>query len=295
MNKGLVLKINGGNYTIKDLDTNEIITAKASGKLRYVRVASDKIITVSPKAGDIVNYDNNYIESVNERKNSLRRPDCANIDQVVLIFSCKEPDFSFNLLDNFILHIEKENIDIKIVITKIDLLTNDELIDLKKKLSYYESIGYEVYYTSSKKSDGIDNLKPLFENKISVLSGQTGAGKSSLLNAIDPAFNQNTNEISKALGRGKHTTRTTELLEYDNGYIADTPGFSSLDFFGFEIEDLKKCFKDFYKLSNECRYSDCNHINEPDCAVKNNLDKILKSRYENYLKFYEEIKKNKKY
>ena len=295
MKKGLVLKITGGNYTIKDLETNEIIMAKASGKLRYVRVASDKIITVSPKAGDIVNYDNNYIESVNERKNTLRRPDCANIDQVVLIFSCKEPDFSFNLLDNFILHIEKENITIKIVITKIDLLNDVELKELKEKLSYYESIGYEVYYTSSKINDGIDILRPLFENKISVLSGQTGAGKSSLLNAIDPNYKQETNEISKALGRGKHTTRTTELLEYDNGYIADTPGFSSLDFFGFEIDDLKKGFVDFYKLSSCCRYSDCNHINEPECAVKNNLNKILKTRYENYLKFYEEIKKNKKY
>ena len=295
MSKGLVLKINGGNYTIKDLDTSNVIMAKASGKLRYVKVASDKIITISPKAGDIVNYTNNYIESVCERKNSLRRPDIANIDQVVLIFSCKEPDFSFNLLDNFILHIEKENITIKIVITKIDLLTDDELNDLKNKLSYYESIGYEVYYTSSKKSDGIDILKPLFENKISVLSGQTGAGKSSLLNAIDPSYKQETNEISKALGRGKHTTRTTELLEYDNGYIADTPGFSSLDFFGFEIDDLKKGFIDFYKLSNDCRYSDCNHINEPDCAVKNNLNKIPKTRYEDYLKFYDEIKKIKKY
>ena len=265
MNKGLVLKITGGNYTIKDLDTSDVILAKASGKLRYVRVASDKIVTVSPKAGDIVNYQNNYIESVNERKNTLRRPDVCNIDQVVLIFACKEPDFSFNLLDNFILHVEKEKIDIKIVITKIDLLSDNELKDLKEKLSYYESIGYEVYYTSSKINDGIDVLKPLFENKISVLSGQTGAGKSSLLNAIDPNYKQETNEISKALGRGKHTTRTTELLEYDNGYIADTPGFSSLDFFGFEIEDLKKGFVDFYKLSRDCRYSDCNHINEPDC------------------------------
>ncbi len=295
MKKGLVLKITGGNYTIKDLETNEVIMAKASGKLRYVKVASDKIITVSPKAGDIVNYENNYIESVLERKNSLRRPDIANVDQVVLIFSCKEPDFSFNLLDNFILHIEKEHINIKIVITKIDLLTSDELIDLKNKLSYYESIGYNVFYTSSKINDGIDILKPLFENKISVLSGQTGAGKSSLLNAIDPVYNQETNEISKALGRGKHTTRTTELLEYDNGYIADTPGFSSLDFFGFSLDDLKKGFVDFYKLSNGCKYSDCNHINEPDCNVKNNLDNILKSRYDNYLKFYDEIKKIKKY
>ena len=295
MSKGLVLKITGGNYTIKDLETNNVIMAKASGKLRYVRVASDKIITVSPKAGDIVNYTNNYIESVDERKNSLTRPDCANIDQVVLIFSCKEPDFSFNLLDNFILHIEKEHIDIKIVITKIDLLKKEELIDLKNILNYYQEIGYDVYYTSSKINDGIDNLKPLFENKISVLSGQTGAGKSSLLNAIDPNYNQDTGEISKALGRGKHTTRTTELLEYDNGYIADTPGFSSLELYNFTIDDLKKGFIDFYKLSSECRYNDCNHINEPDCAIKNNLDKILKSRYENYLKFYEEIKKNKKY
>ena len=141
----------------------------------------------------------------------------------------------------------------------------------------------------------IDDITLDFKPNMTSLTGQTGAGKSSLLNAIDPNYKQNTGEISKALGRGKHTTRTTELLEYDNGYIADTPGFSSLDFFGFEIDDLKKGFKDFYKLSSECRYSDCNHINEPDCAVKNNLDKILKSRYENYLKFYEEIKKNKKY
>ena len=295
MSKGLVLKINGGNYTIKDLDSSEVIMAKASGKLRYVKVASDKIITISPKAGDIVNYNNNYIESVDERKNQLNRPDIANIDQVVLIFSCKEPEFSFNLLDNFILHIEKENIPIKIVITKIDLLTKEELNELKTKLNYYESIGYEVYYTSSKKNNGIDVLRPLFENKISVLSGQTGAGKSSLLNAIDSSYNQETNEISKALGRGKHTTRTTELLEYDNGYIADTPGFSSLELLNFTIDDLKKGFIDFYKLSSCCKYNDCNHINEPDCAVKNNLDKILKSRYENYLKFYEEIKKNKKY
>ena len=295
MNKGLVLKITGGNYTIKDLDTNKIIMAKASGKLRYVRVASDKIITVSPKAGDIVNYENNYIESVNERKNSLRRPDCANIDQVVLIFSCKEPDFNYNLLDNFILHIEKEKIDIKIVITKIDLLDKNELLELKNNLSYYEKIGYEVFYTSSKIKDGIDSIKFLFDKKISVLSGQTGVGKSSLLNAIDSKFSQNTQEISKALGRGKHTTRTTELLEYGNGYIADTPGFSSLELLDFTIDDLKKGFIDFYKLSSNCKYNNCNHINEPDCAVKLNLDKILKSRYENYIKFYEEIKKNKKY
>lgn len=295
MNKGLVLKGTGGNYTLCNLETKELTVARCSGKLRYVRVASDKIVTISPKAGDIVNYENDYIESVMERKNSLKRPDCANIDQIVLIFASKEPEFSFNLLDKFIAHIEKEKIDIKIVVTKIDLLSEMELNDLKNTLNYYDNLGYKVYYTSSKNNIGIEELKSIFINKISVFSGQTGAGKSSLLNAINNDFNLDTQEISKALGRGKHTTRTTELLEYNGGYIADTPGFSNLEFYDFDTEILKKCFIDFFEMSKECRFSSCNHINEPNCKVKESLNIIPKTRYENYLKFYDEIKKNKKY
>lgn len=305
MNKGLVIKLTGGNYTIENVLTKENLVCKASGKLRYVKVDRNssfkekdndsKVMKISPKVGDFVLFDNNYIEEVCERKNSLKRPDVANIDQVVLVFASKDPEFSFNLLDNFILQIEKESIPIKIVITKIDLLNEKELDELKNKMLYYDKMGYTVYYTSKITRDGIDNASEIFDHKISVLAGQTGAGKSTLLNCLDENFALDTQEISKALGRGKHTTRHTELLKFQNGLIADTPGFSSLEFNDISLDDLRNGFLDFKELSKECKFNSCSHINEPNCNVKNNAEKILKTRYENYVKFYNEIKKIKKY
>ncbi len=309
MKKGLVVKLIGGLYTVLDSETKERIVCNASGKLRHSKVSKDssfkkdsldkdaRIIKMSPKVGDYVTYqeEGRYILDVMPRNNSLRRPDVANVDQVLLIFAATNPKLSFNLLDHFIVLIEKEEIDLKIIITKFDLLDDQSQIELKENMKYYEKIGYNVYYTSMHDKMGFDEIKPIFKDKISVLAGQTGAGKSTFLNCLDESFNLQTQEISKALGRGKHTTRHSELLDFNDGLIADTPGFSSLDFFNFEVSDLNECFIDFKELSNGCRFKGCSHINEPNCNVKNHLgETMINSRYENYVKFYNEIKQQKK-
>ena len=285
MKEGLIIKLIGGLYTVLD---NENITyeLKARGKFRY--------IYKSPKVGDKVLFDEDFIKDVKERHNNLLRPPVSNIDQAILINSAKEPNFSFNLLDRFLMLVENEDITPVIVVTKIDLLTKKELEELKDKMKYYENY-YKVYYLSSKTKENVEKLHRLFDDKISVFSGQTGAGKSSLLNVLNPKFNLETNEISKALGRGKHTTRHSELLPVLGGLVADTPGFSKLDFYNIDIANVPINFIDFFELSDQCKFRGCTHINEPKCKVKEEVEKgnILPSRYNNYKSIYEEIKNQK--
>jgi ribosome biogenesis GTPase len=285
LEKGLITKLIGGLYTVLD-ENNESHELKARGKFRH--------INESPKVGDIVMFDSEFIKEVKTRENNLLRPPVANVDQAIIINSTKEPFFSFNLLDRFLLLIENEGITPVIVITKIDLLTKDELDDLKIKMEYYESF-YDVVYLSSKTKENVEELNDLFKEKISIFAGQTGAGKSSLLNAINPKFNLKTNEISKALGRGKHTTRHSELFPLYGGLVADTPGFSKLDFVDIDIKNVPLHFVDFFELSDKCKFRACTHINEPKCKVKEEVENgnILASRYRNYKLIYEEIKTQK--
>ncbi|QMS85580.1 ribosome small subunit-dependent GTPase A [Candidatus Xianfuyuplasma coldseepsis] len=285
MKQGRIIKLIGGLYTVRcELGINYEV--KARGKFRH--------INESPKVGDIVTFDNDFIMTVEERENNLVRPPVANVDQALLINSTKEPNFSFHLLDRFLMLIENEDITPVIVVTKIDLLTQDELNQLKEQLAYYETY-YKVVYLSSKTKENIEELKHLFEGKISVFAGQTGAGKSSLLNALNPHFDLETNEISKALGRGKHTTRHSELLDVFGGLVADTPGFSKLDFYDIELENVPVNFVDFFERSNQCKFRACTHINEPKCKVQEDVKNgnILPSRYENYKIIYDEIKNQK--
>ncbi len=308
--KGLVIKLIGGIYTVLNLETNEQKTLTARGKLRYLKVdkfnefnksntkskkVETKTIKLSPKVGDYVIYNDDNIIDILKRKNELIRPDVCNVDQILLVFASKNPDFNFLLLDKFIALIEKENIKPVIIITKIDLLDNLELSSLKFKMSYYEKIGYKVIYTSKKTNEGINDIYNIIDNNISVLSGQTGAGKSSLMNMLDNSLTLKTDEISKALGRGKHTTRHVELYKIKNGMIADTPGFSKLDFYNWDINKLKDVFIDFKKQEINCKFRGCKHINEPDCYIKKMVDEknIPYSRYVNYLTIYEEIKLQK--
>lgn len=269
---GKIIKQISNDYTVAV--GNKVYVCKARGKFRNIRI--------TPLVGDNVKIDNqnNYILEVLDRKNALTRPSISNIDQAVIVTSTKIPDFSTNLLDKLLTIIEYNNIKPIICFTKLDLLNDEELKDIKNIQEYYRNIGYDVY-------DNTDiELKEIFKNKITVFAGQSGAGKSSLLNMLDNSLNLKIGEVSIALGRGKHTTRHTELIQVLGGLIADTPGFSALDFENMSREDIRDNFIEFNKYKSECEYRDCMHINESNCAIKNN-NKILKSRYDNYLKFIE--------
>ena len=267
-------------------ENNNSHVLKARGKFRHTNE--------SPVVGDRVIYDEKFITDILERKNILNRPPIANIDQTIIINSCAEPDFSFNLLDRFLLLIEHESIKPIIVVTKTDLMDEERLKDLKNKISYYEKY-YRVIYTSTVTLEGTEEFKELFKDKISIFAGQTGAGKSSLLNVLDTNLNLKTNEISKALGRGKHTTRHSEMYELFGGLVADTPGFSKLDFFDIKVENVPDCYIDFFELSSQCKFRGCKHIDEPKCKIKEEVElgNILINRYTNYKTIMEEIKNQK--
>ena len=247
------------------------------GKFKYLKI--------SPVVGDKVEIDeNNVIKKILPRKNELIRPPISNVDQAIILVSCVEPNFSSNLLDKMLVVIEYNNIKPIICFTKYDLLTDTSEID--DVMKYYTSIGYDVYINKE-----IKNIRSILKNKISVLTGQTGVGKSSLLNSLKNDLNLKTGEISKALGRGKHTTRHVELLDIDGGLVADTPGFSSLDFIGMDKKDIKDNFIEFYKNADKCKYQDCMHDKEDGCYIRKLKEegKIRNTRYDNYIKFINSI------
>ena len=270
--EGQIIKIISNSYSVKI--NNEVYECKARGKFR-----NDKI---TPVVGDrcIIDCKNCYIIDILPRKNFLERPLIANIDMAVIVTSVKKPDLSLNLLDKLISLITINKITPVICFTKLDLLNKEELKDLKKLIKYYKTIGIKVF-TNKKSRKLMNELK----NNIVVFTGQTGAGKSTLLNKISPVLNLKTGEISESLGRGKHTTRHVELFEIKKMYIADTPGFSSLDISNYSKEEIKNSFIEF--RDNNCKFNDCFHINEKQCEIKDKVDRgiILKSRYENYLNF----------
>ena len=268
--EGKIIKIISNLYTVKA--NNKIYDCHASGKLRYKGL--------TPVVGDIVEFNekDKYITKINTRENSLDRPLIANIDSALIITSVKKPDLSLLLLDKELTLTLSNNIEPIIVFTKLDLLKKQELKEIKKIMKYYSNIGFKV--TTNKT---MYKLKKYIKNKTLVLTGQTGAGKSSLLNKLDNKFNLETNPISEALGRGVHTTRHVELFEFKSSLIADTPGFSSLDLNNLTKEDIKNTFIEFNNIN--CPYKDCSHTNEKECSIKELIKngKILKSRYDNYI------------
>lgn len=290
MQTGQIIKALSGFYYVES--ENCVYQCKARGKFRK----NDQ----KPLVGDycdfsIENETEGYILKLHERKNMLVRPPICNVDQALLVFSAKEPEMNTLLLDRFLVLIEHLCIVPIICISKMDLIDNDDIYAIMKP---YEKAGYHVVYVSSKKNQGIDEIKHLFAHKTTVITGQSGVGKSSLLNALDIHLNIDTNQISKALGRGKHTTRHVELLKMYDGYVADTPGFSSLELM-MEPLDVAHAFHDFKVLSNECKFRGCLHDSEPHCAIKQAIEDgmISKERYEHYLMFLKETKelKEKKY
>jgi ribosome biogenesis GTPase len=241
----------------------------------------------TPYVGDFVDFSaedhsEGYILAIHDRKNSLVRPPIVNIDQAVVIMSAKEPDFNANLLDRFLVLLEHKVIEPIVYISKMDLLTSpDEIAAIQKQ---YQEIGYQ-FCTS------LDELLPLLTDKVTVFMGQTGVGKSTLLNKIAPDLKLETGEISDSLGRGRHTTRAVSFYNVNGGKIADTPGFSSLDYEITNAEDLNKAFPELRRLSRLCKFRSCTHTHEPSCAVKDAVEsgELWQSRYDNYLQFLSEI------
>ncbi len=271
---GRIVKIISNDYTV--LIDDKLYLCKAIGKFRNLKIR--------PTVGDIVVVDINkkVITEVKPRKNELIRPLVVNVDQVVIVISVKDPTFSTNLLDKLLVHVEYNHILPIICFTKLDLLTVSERIDFESYFNYYQKIGYQVYF-----NDNLSEIKKIFKNKITVLAGQSGVGKSTLLNKLDHNLNLLTAPISKSLGRGKHTTRHVELLPILGGLIADTPGFSLLSFEGMEKSDIRDNFIEFNEYRQNCKYKDCFHDQEEDCAIKAKVETkvIMKSRYDNYINF----------
>lgn len=252
---------------------------------------------ITPLVGDWVTFESTnmtdgYVLEVLERDNELIRPPVANIDLGVVVTSCIEPNFSYNLLDRFLVTLESKRIKPIIYITKIDIAPIEVREEMESVRNYYESIGYPVLFSEGGKKE---QLTDFFKNNLTVFMGQSGAGKSTLLNTIAPSLELEVGEISEALGRGKHTTRHVELLELNGGLVADTPGFSSIEFLEIGIEDLPKEFPEFLEASAFCKFRECKHDKEPKCEVKHRVEtgEILQSRYDNYLQFAEEVKLRK--
>lgn len=274
METGRVIKVISNRYEVLDLSGRRNLCV-AMGKLRK---------GMSPVVGDMVEFerfaDQIGIQRILPRHNELRRPAVANVDQAVIIMSCKDPDFSSALVDRLIFLICYAGIKPVLCVTKADLIFDDDPV--YEQIEDYRKSGYDVYISG--KNFEQEEVKAIFADKISVLTGQSGAGKSSLINRLEPSFTLQTQEISKALGRGKHTTRHCELHPVCGGWIADTPGFSSLDFSGMDVSRLAESIPDFKEYLGMCRFRNCIHINEPDCAIQEGVRMkfISASRYAHY-------------
>lgn len=291
MNKALVTCLISGEYTLYDVTKKCSFLAKPRGVFRNNQTTI--------KVGDYVEYEEGnpfaIITKVDKRRNDLIRPMIANVDQAIVVTSLKEPDLNLNLLDRFLAILEYNDIAPILIFSKVDLLKESEVEEVKPITDYYKQIGYPTFITTTNENAINDVISPYIKNKISVMVGQSGVGKSSIINLIDNSFNLKTGEISKALNRGKHTTRYTALLPYDGGWIADCPGFGAIDLTEFDEKTLSQSFKEFFEQSEQCKYSGCLHLNEPGCFIKKEVEKkhILQSRYENYVLLQQEIKKNK--
>lgn len=276
MKTGKIIRIISNLYTVS-ID-GENINCQARGKFR-----KDKI---TPLVGDLceIDIEHHYIMKILPRTNYMLRPSIANVDVALIVTSMKKPDFSAHLLDKLISIVTLHQITPMICFTKIDLLTESEKSTWKQIRSYYKTIGYQTFT-----NEELSSIKETLKGKTVVVTGQTGAGKSSLLNKLCPELSLKTSPISESLNRGVHTTRHTEIYPIDGIFLADTPGFSALEFAGYQKEEIKQSFIEFSQYS--CRFHDCNHIKEKDCKVKDAVESgdILKSRYESYQSFLSEV------
>ena len=273
---GQIIKIHSDFYYVK----NDNIVFEC--KLREVLKKQKQKVFV----GDFVEFEDGAITEIKERKNYIPRPSVSNIDQVIIISAVKEPDLDFSQLNRYIAFAKYHNIPAVLCFNKNDLSDNDKTIE--KVFSIYEPLGFDILFTSAVEGYGLEDFKKILNGKTSVLCGSSGVGKSSLISAVS-GINLRTKEVSEKTGRGVHTTRHCEIIELDSSSrITDTPGFSNLKFDFLMPNEVDKLFVEIYPYKAECKFPDCLHLHETDCAVKAHLGEIDITRYESYASFVEE-------
>lgn len=283
MTDKIILKSIGGFYYVKSGD--EIIECKAKGKFRN--------LSLSPLAGDIVDTEfdgsTNIISKIYPRKNKFVRPPFANLDLLILVVSTVEPAPNYLVIDKMCAIAQHKDVEVAVVITKTDMAEHQQVYDI------YSKAGFPVFYSGDGEDSRLDGLRELMKGKLCAFSGNSGVGKSTLLNKLFPHLELETGIISKKLGRGKHTTRQVEIFQMEDCMVADTPGFSSveLDYDNFISKtDLQYAFIEFAEHIGECKFNDCSHTGEKGCAVKQAVDNgdIPVSRYESYCSLYDRQK-----
>ena len=282
--QGIIIKITGGFYYVEA--AGHVYECKARGVFRK--------LGMTPLVGDRVSFtvpENGYcsLDQIHERKNALIRPAMANLDTLMIVSSVREPDANLYLIDKMTAAAVSKDIEPVVVFSKSDLAPADELV------SVYRKVGIRAYEFSSVDCRGLDAIKAELKDKVTAFCGNSGVGKSTLLNALFPDLCLKTGEISDKLGRGRHTTRTVELFQKHGGYIADTPGFSTVDIERFELirkDELKFAFPEFDQYFGKCKFNSCNHLCEKGCLVLQAVEAggIPRSRHDSYVRMYNEVK-----
>ncbi len=297
---GMVLRAQSGFFWVQT--EQGVVECTLRGRLKKERLSTDIAVIGDMVELTIVAPGKGAIEAVAPRRTKLARRAAftkgiwkedvlvANVDQVLLVFSCDRPAFSPGMLDRYLVLTESNQIDAAIIANKTDLVGMDAA---QAMFAVYEAIGYPVLYTSVKTGQGIDALRDRLEGRVSVVTGKSGVGKSSLFNAVQPGLGLVTGEVSEAHNKGRHTTRVAELIALDlpgGGYLADTPGIRELGLWRFPLDELDWCFREFRPFLDDCYFAGCTHTHEPDCAVLAALaeGKIALERYESYVKLRED-------
>ena len=304
--KGLVIKNTGSWYTVKT-DDGQLIESKIKGNFRLKGIRSTNPVAVGDCVELITNQEGTaFISSIEDRRNYIIRKSpnlskqshilAANVDQALLVVTVNYPQTSTTFIDRFLAGAEAYRVPVVLVFNKRDMLSDDELHYEQMMRTLYETIGYQCVEISAATGEGIDALRPLIQNKTSLLSGNSGVGKSTLINQLVPEAGQRTAEISDAHNTGMHTTTFSEMIDLPGGgYLIDTPGIKGFGTFDIEKEELTSYFKEIFKFSEGCRFSNCTHTHEPGCAVIKAVEEhyIAASRYQSYLSMLEDKDENK--